>query len=129
MTHIISIGGAPREPDADFAIPIRREIGIHKSIVIIPNLPLRDLLKFDVLISTTSTCAFLKFVLLRFQANHTSVLVRRVAPVIALPGQPNEQLSTPSGAFRVIVPLGQLSISISREEYWFEPSAIEKTRS
>src|SRR5712671_4780231 len=43
VTHIISIGGAPREPDADFAIPIRREIGIHKSIVIIPNLPLRDL--------------------------------------------------------------------------------------
>ena len=43
VTHIISIGGAPREPYADFAIPIRREIGIHKSIVIIPNLPLRDL--------------------------------------------------------------------------------------
>ncbi len=43
VTHIISIGGAPREPDADFAVPIRRKIGIHKSIVIIPNLPLRDL--------------------------------------------------------------------------------------
>src|SRR5882757_10999508 len=48
VTHIITgprccIGGAPGEPDANFAIPIRREIGIHKSIVVIPNLPLRDL--------------------------------------------------------------------------------------
>jgi hypothetical protein len=30
VTHVISIGGAPREPYADFAIPIRREIGVHK---------------------------------------------------------------------------------------------------
>ena len=48
VTHVITgprcgIGGAPSEPDANFAIPIRREIGIHKSIVVIPNLPLRDL--------------------------------------------------------------------------------------
>src|SRR6266550_4789689 len=43
VAHIIGIGGAPREPDADFAIPIRREKGIHKGVGIVPNLPLRDL--------------------------------------------------------------------------------------
>src|SRR6266511_4925032 len=48
VTHIITgsgcgEGGAPGERDSHFAIRIRRQIGIHKSIVIIPNLPLRYL--------------------------------------------------------------------------------------